>query len=68
MTDFPKVAYTVEEVAAMMDMHPQSIYHLLRTGKLEHYRIGSAYRIPGRVLDKLLVKEQDNRGRKKQHS
>jgi excisionase family DNA binding protein len=43
-----KGAWTVEALAAYLDVSPKLLYKLVKIGKLNAYRIGTSIRIDGR--------------------
>ena len=43
-----KGAWTVEALAAFLEVSPKLLYKLVKTGKLNAYRIGTSIRIDGR--------------------
>jgi excisionase family DNA binding protein len=48
-----RLLWTVQEVADLLRVTPQSITSWIRQGKLESIRIGRAYRIPKIALTSL---------------
>lgn len=42
-----KGAWTVEALAAVLDVSPKSLYKLIKTRKLQAYRIGTSIQIDG---------------------
>jgi excisionase family DNA binding protein len=49
---------TVAEVAAYFQVHPTTIYNLLRRGKLPAFKIGSDWRFDKDAIDKLMIDRQ----------
>lgn len=54
---FTKKAYGVTEAAELLGVHTNTVYRLCRKGKLGAFRVGNAWRIPGRELEALRVPE-----------
>ena len=54
MGDFTKIFYTIEEAAELFRVHKNTIYALVRSKKLEHYRVGNQIRITAKELEKKL--------------
>ncbi len=50
----PKVAYRVDEAARLLNVHPSTIYELVRAGTLPHKRLGRRIIIPAKALDEWL--------------
>ena len=44
------MVYTVQEVAEILDVHPKSVYQLIREEKIKHVYIGKAIRIPKQYI------------------
>ena len=59
MSDFEKPFYTVPEAAAILRVHENTIYRLIRAKKIEHYKIGAQIRISPAELEKLKVPAAD---------
>lgn len=53
MSDKPR-AYTVVQVAELLQVADKQVYELIRTGSLAAVRIGKHYRIPDHALERLL--------------
>jgi excisionase family DNA binding protein len=47
--------YTVRQVAAIYQLHPQVVYRAIARGDIPVIRIGRALRIPRRVIDEELL-------------
>ena len=47
--------YTVPEAAELLRVHENTIYTLVRSKHIEHYRIGNQIRITAAELEKLKV-------------
>lgn len=47
----PKEVYTPQQVMEKLYISKSTVYDLLRTGKLEHFKIGKHYRIRKNALD-----------------
>lgn len=58
---FKKPFYTIDEAAKILDLHPNTLYRLCRSGKLGAYKSGegkkTSWRIPGEGLEGLRVPE-----------
>ncbi len=48
-------AWTVEELASLLQCSPKLIYKLVKTGKLNAYRIGASLRIDGQDAGNFLA-------------
>ena len=55
MSDFDRAFYTVPQAAELLQVHENTIYRLVRAGKLEHYKVGQQIRIAAAELEKLKV-------------
>lgn len=55
MSDFERAFYTVPQAAELLQVHENTIYRLVRAGKLEHYKVGQQIRIAAAELEKLKV-------------
>lgn len=55
MSDFDKPFYTVEQAAEILQVHPNTIYRLVKEHKIEHYKVGVQIRISASELEKLKV-------------
>ena len=44
---------TVAEVAAVLKVAPSTVYKLVDAGRLEHFRVSNAIRVPLSALDRL---------------
>ena len=55
MSDFTQTFYTVPEAAALLKVHENTIYNLVRAKKIEHYKVGAQIRITATELEKLKV-------------
>ena len=49
-------ALTVPEVAAILNVHPQTVHNLIRNGKIpvKPFKVGSQWRFSRRQVDQLL--------------
>lgn len=56
--DFPRPFYTVPQAAELLQVHENTIYRLLRAGKIEHYKIGVQIRISAAELERLKVERR----------
>ena len=52
---FTKEFYTIKEAAELLRVHENTIYTLVRSKQIEHYRIGYQIRITAAELEKLKV-------------
>lgn len=52
---FSKEFYTIKEAAELLRVHENTIYTLVRSKQIEHYRIGNQIRITAAELEKLKV-------------
>ena len=52
---FTKDFYTIKEAAELLRVHENTIYTLVRSKQIEHYRIGNQIRITAAELEKLKV-------------
>ena len=55
MSDFTQTFYTVPEAAALLKVHENTIYNLVRAKKIEHYKVGVQIRISAAELERLKV-------------
>ena len=55
MSDFDKAFYTVPEAAELLRVHENTIYRLIRSRKIEHYKVGAQIRISAAELERLKV-------------
>lgn len=56
-TQAPRVAYSPEEVAALIGAHPNTVYKLVRGKKLHAVKLGRKWVIPAKSLEKFLEGE-----------
>lgn len=52
---FTNEFYTIKEAAELLRVHENTIYTLVRSKQIEHYRIGNQIRITAAELEKLKV-------------
>lgn len=57
---FTKEFYTIKEAAELLRVHENTIYTLVRSKQIEHYRIGNQIRITAAELEKLKVPAENN--------
>lgn len=50
----PRVAYSIDETAAMLGISRWSAYQLIRRGDLRPVRIGARQRVPAEQLERLV--------------
>lgn len=55
MGDFERPFYTVPEAAEILRVHENTIYRLIRSKKIEHYKVGVQIRISAAELERLKV-------------
>ena len=55
---FTKEFYTIKEAAELLRVHENTIYTLVRSKQIEHYRIGNQIRITAAELEKLKIPEE----------
>lgn len=55
MGDFEKAFYTVPEAAQLLRVHENTIYNLVRSKKIDHYKVGVQIRIAAAELERLKV-------------
>ena len=55
MSDFDRQFYTVPEAAALLRVHENTVYNMVRSGKIEYYRVGNQFRISAAELERLKV-------------
>jgi excisionase family DNA binding protein len=53
-------AYTVEQVADMLQIGRDKVYHLLRTGQLRSIKIGKSRRITDQHLAEFVTSAEEN--------
>ena len=53
-------AYTVEQVAKMLNIGRDKVYYLLRTGQLRSIKIGKLRRITDQQLAEFIASLEDN--------
>ena len=53
--EFTKEFYTIKEAAELLRVHENTIYTLVRSKQIEHYRIGNQIRITAAELEKLKI-------------
>ncbi|MEW6228394.1 MAG: helix-turn-helix domain-containing protein [Bacillota bacterium] len=62
--EMEKAAFSPEEAAIYLGVHPQTVYKLLRTGELPGRKVGQLWRIPKETLMRYLERgSQDELGR-----
>lgn len=57
-SDFARPFYTVPQAAELLQVHENTIYRLLRAGKVEHYKVGVQIRISAAELERLKVERK----------
>lgn len=51
--------YTVEQIAAMIDLHPKTIQRYIREGRLKAQKLGKAWRVSGHDLSTFIEGTDD---------
>ena len=59
-SDFRQEFYTVPEAAATLRVHENTIYNLVRSHKVEHYKVGHQNRIAAAELERLKDERVDD--------
>lgn len=57
-TTQPHSFYTIPQLAELLQVHENTIYRLVRAGKIEHYKVGAQIRISAAELDRLKVERK----------
>ena len=55
MSDFNKPFYTIPEAAALLRLHENTLYNMVRRKEIEHYKVGRQIRISAAELEKFKV-------------
>lgn len=55
MSDFNRPFYTIPQAAAVLQVHENTLYNMVRRKELDHYKIGRQIRIAAAELEKLKV-------------
>lgn len=55
MSDFDRPFYTVPQAAELLQVHENTIYRLIKSKKIEHYKVGVQIRISAAELERLKV-------------
>lgn len=50
--------YTIPQLAELLQVHENTIYRLVRAGKIEHYKVGAQIRISAEELERLKVERK----------
>lgn len=50
--------YTIPQLAELLQVHENTIYRLVRAGKVEHYKVGAQIRISAAELERLKVERK----------
>lgn len=61
-SDFSQEFYNVPEAAATLRVHENTIYNLVRSRKIEHYKVGHQIRIAAAELERLKVERVKDEG------
>lgn len=54
----PRAFYTIPQLAELLQVHENTIYRLVRAGKIEHYKVGAQIRISAAELERLKVERK----------
>lgn len=57
-SDFPRAFYTIPQLAEELQVHENTVYRLVRAGKVEHYKVGAQIRIAAAELERLKVERK----------
>lgn len=57
-TTQPHSFYTIPQLAELLQVHENTIYRLVRAGKIEHYKVGAQIRISAAELERLKVERK----------
>lgn len=57
-SDFSRPFYTIAQAAEVLQVHENTIYKLVRGGKVEHYKVGAQIRIAAAELERLKVERK----------
>lgn len=60
-SDFDRPFYTVPQAAEVLQVHENTIYNLVRAGKVEHYKVGVQIRIAASELERLKVERTEQK-------
>ena len=52
------MAYTVDEVAAILKVNPRTVYRMLERGELRGFKVGTLWRVPQEALEAFMRGEQ----------
>lgn len=59
MSDFDRLFYTIPQAAELFQVHENTIYKLVRSKKISHYRVGNQIRITAAELERLKVEREE---------
>lgn len=62
MGDFTRPFYDVPQAAEELQVHENTIYRLVRSKKIEHYKVGKQIRIAASELERLKVERKADKG------
>jgi len=51
----PNEILTVEQVAALLHLHPMTVYRLVQRGKLPGFKVGGRWRFDKQVLENWVI-------------
>ena len=60
MSAYNQLFYTIDEAAEVLKVHKNTIYNLVRSKKIEHYRVGNQIRITAKELERLKVHAENS--------
>ena len=49
---------TVREICVYLKIHPATLYRLVRTGKIPHFRMGAGYRFSRDAIERWMKKSE----------
>ena len=55
MDIFDKRLLTTKEVAAVLRVHPTTVYRLMKSGRIPNIKVGSDYRVSSSRLEQLMA-------------
>lgn len=62
MGDFTRPFYDVPQAAKELQVHENTIYRLVRSKKIEHYKVGKQIRIAASELERLKIERKADKG------
>lgn len=58
MSDFDRLFYTIPQAAELLQVHENTIYKLVRSKRVTHYRVGNQIRITAAELERLKMERE----------